>query len=194
MIATIVGGLTGFVLSTGLWIQNQYAEPACYSYAVAHCMNVQQQKPGFLNVYKGKTIRAEYIGSGRASTTGGTNSDNYGWRFANRNMYIARTDVNTITGTLQTRPVLAVSKRVQFKQKDGSGNVLRESLTGYVTSKKIERDNQRHAVCIIGYNQVGVIAVNSWGYYYGDRGRFTIPYKYLTLEGSDYYTIHTFSQ
>lgn len=34
-----------------------------------------------------------------------------------------------------------------------------------------------HAVCCVGYNNEGLIILNSWGFSYGNRGYWILPYK-----------------
>lgn len=50
-----------------------------------------------------------------------------------------------------------------------------------------------HCICIVGFNQNTrtFIFRQSWGVSYGMKGYGTIPFDYLTLLGSDFFTMKT---
>ncbi len=66
------------------------------------------------------------------------------------------------------------------------------SRTGIVhMPKKTERAIGGHAVLAVGYDQKGerFLVRNSWGTKWGQKGYFTIPFRYLETLAADFWTI-----
>lgn len=185
-------------------VKNQFTKPTCVAHALASLVEYHNKRQSgkyrrFSTEYiYGMRLDGYYIGDGMCIKDGLKTLKNYGDVYyidlaGNSNFERAMMKVANDWDDLKAK---AYPHRIGAYYKLNNTNEIKTALMrdgvvvasmntyegakldDYIYTYDKNAEHGRHCILIIGWNADGWLVQNSWGYFYGDSGRFYLPFDF----------------